>query len=122
MIIRFEVAPRKSFGWDHFVKRAERVGDCNVAPDLFVVEVKTTDAAIEIWQCVRGWRCVTVFVDGKIMGSAAFNHALWNIQNRPLRTSDMLNDIITRADSKRGRGDDGNRWRMGMGPEPRGGA
>jgi hypothetical protein len=120
MTIRFEVAPRKTYFWKHFVARAKKRGRHRVdRTGLHVVVCKTIDAALEIWQVTRSWTAVWYYVDGRVVGKARFKDMMHDHQFRDQKVRDMLQDVLDKHHRGRGRGDDEGRWRMGLGPDPK---
>lgn len=121
MRIRFEVAARKTWGFPYFVARAKKYGTHRIKKtgglDTHVVEVKTTEQANAVWNYIRSWVAVAVFVDGKEMDRSEFARAMLQHRMSIGRTKQMLDDVLKRAQSRRG--DDDGRWRMGLGPDPR---
>ena len=122
MKIRFEVARGRSFYWPHFVQRAKKHASYAVSMDgpveMHSVEVHSTEAAIDIWQVTRSWKGLTIYVDGKVMGTQAFSFAMHNLLRAPQRTSERLRGIIEQAAKKRDRDEASKRRRQGLGPDP----
>lgn len=118
MIIRFEVAERKSWGWPHFVERAKKHGKHKVVGKggggTHIVVCSTMDDAVEIWQVVRSWQFVSYLVDGQMVGRARMNDVMMKYQFRDLKQKWMLDDIVEKVQKKRDDGEAESRRRMGL--------
>lgn len=85
--------------------------------ELHVVDFKTVDAALEVWQCTRSWKAVSYSVDGKAIAPPKFNHLMHRHLFRDVRVKEMLSEILVRKERERRRREAGERWRMGLGPD-----
>lgn len=122
MKIRFEVSRGRSFYWPEFVRRAKKHGRHRqrvvAGVELHVVEFKTVDAALEVWQVTRSWKAVSYTVNGVVVPPIKFHHQMRAHLFRDVRVKDMLQEIIVRKAKERGRREAGENWRMGLGPDP----
>lgn len=122
MRIRFEVSRGRSLYWPEFLRRAKKHGKHRqrrgAGVELHVVEFKTVEAALEVWQVTRSWKGVSYLVDGAMIPPIKFNHLMRAHLFRDVRVKDMLQEIIVRKAKERTRRDAGENWRMGLGPDP----
>lgn len=119
MRIRIEVAHRKTWGWKYFVQRARASGRYVARRDgLHVFTAASMDAALEVWQVVRGWRGVWYRVDGQVVGAQRFDEFMRRYQFRDVSQRWMLSEILEKAEARRGHDETWRRWRMGFGPRP----
>jgi len=121
--IRLEVAFRKTYFWKFFLERAKRFGwyrkrtSCGV--ELHVVDLADEDKALEVWQCVKNWKAVTAYVDGKLVPHPKFYRLMYDVAHREQKTKWMLDQVLYKKAQERERAALERRWRMGLdGPEP----
>ncbi len=115
---RIEVGQTKAAGLSWFLRLAKKEKGYRVEGggdfDTHIVETESLDTIIALWQIVGSWKNTAFYIDGQIIPRSRIARLVWQIDWRPERTRELLNQIIR----KKAREDDEGTWRMGMGGDP----